>query len=55
MVELAFVKDRIDRGFGDARVSELFNDETQSLRAMRAAHDQTLRTVSGHRIVAPPR
>ena len=55
VVELAFVKDRIDRGFGDARVSELFNDETQSLRAMRAAHDQTLRTVSGHRIVAPPR
>ncbi len=55
VVELAFVKDRIDRGFGDARVSELFNDETQSLRAMRAAHDRTLRTVSGHRIVAPPR
>ena len=35
VVELAFVKDRIDRGFADARVTALFDEETQALRAMQ--------------------
>ncbi len=34
VVQLAFVKDRIDRGFGDDRVLALFNEETQELRAL---------------------
>ena len=37
VVELAFVRDRIDRGFGDGRVIALLNEETQALRAVRAA------------------
>ena len=36
VVDLAFVRDRIDRGFGDARVYALFNDETQAVYATRA-------------------
>lgn len=36
VVELAFVRDRIDRGFGDQRVLGLLNDETQWLRMARA-------------------
>jgi RsiW-degrading membrane proteinase PrsW (M82 family) len=37
VVELAFVRDRIDRGFGDQRVFELQNDEAYRLYAARAA------------------
>jgi hypothetical protein len=37
VVELAFVRDRIDRGFGDERVYALLNEEVQSLYAARAA------------------
>jgi RsiW-degrading membrane proteinase PrsW (M82 family) len=37
VVELAFVKDRIDRGFGDQRVHELLTDETYAVYAARAA------------------
>ncbi len=55
VVELAFVKDRIDRGFGSPEVDALFNEETQALRATRAAYDPTLRALAGYRIVAPPR
>ncbi|MGV9798004.1 PrsW family intramembrane metalloprotease [Mycobacterium sp. NPDC003449] len=36
VVELAFVRDRIDRGFGDQRVYALQNDETHALVAARA-------------------
>ncbi|GAB7070855.1 PrsW family intramembrane metalloprotease [Mycolicibacterium hodleri] len=37
VVELAFVKDRVDRGFGDARVYALLNEETYAVYAARAA------------------
>ncbi|WP_193047552.1 PrsW family intramembrane metalloprotease [Mycolicibacterium baixiangningiae] len=37
VVELAFVRDRIDRGFGNPRVVGLLNEETYALYAARAA------------------
>jgi RsiW-degrading membrane proteinase PrsW (M82 family) len=50
-VELAFVRDRIDRGFGDERVYALLNVETQQLRAIRAAAaEPTLAWLAGYRI-----
>ena len=37
VVELAFTRDRIDRGFGDARVHALLQEEVQSVAAARSA------------------
>lgn len=37
VVELAFVRDRIDRGFGDPRVIGLLHEETYALYAAKAA------------------
>jgi hypothetical protein len=37
VIELAFVRDRIDRGFGDPRVHALLNDETYGVYEARAA------------------
>jgi len=37
VVELAYVRDRIDRGFGDERVFALQNDEVQRVVAARTA------------------
>jgi RsiW-degrading membrane proteinase PrsW (M82 family) len=37
VVELAFVRDRIDRGFGDQRVEALLNEEAYGVHAARAA------------------
>ena len=37
MVELAFVRDRIDRGFGDDRVNALLTEEAYAVHAARAA------------------
>ena len=37
VVELAFVRDRIDRGFGDQRVYALLNEEAYGVSAARAA------------------
>ena len=37
VVELAYVRDRIDRGFGDERVFALQNEEVQRVAAARAA------------------
>ena len=37
VVELAFVRDRIDRGFGDERVNALLTDETYAVYGARAA------------------
>ena len=37
VVELAFVRDRIDRGFGDERVQALLNEEAYGVHAARAA------------------
>lgn len=52
VVELAFVKDRIDRGFGDARVHALLNDETHGVYAARAAAP-VLQTVATYRAPDP--
>ena len=48
VVELAFVRDRIDRGFGDQRVFELQNDEAYAVHAARAAAP-ILQTLAGYR------
>ena len=48
VVELAFVRDRIDRGFGDARVQALFTEEAYAVAAARAAAP-TLQTLAGYR------
>jgi RsiW-degrading membrane proteinase PrsW (M82 family) len=37
VIELAFVRDRIDRGFGDPRVAALLNEETHWVYASRSA------------------
>ena len=37
VVELAFVRDRIDRGFGDQRVQVLLGEEVAGVHAARAA------------------
>jgi protease PrsW len=37
VVELAFVRDRLDRGMGDARVMGLLSEETYGVYAARAA------------------
>lgn len=53
VVELAFVKDRIDRGFADARVTALFHEETNWLRTVRAA-TPALQTLTHYRIPESP-
>lgn len=54
VVELAFVKDRIDRGFADDRVTALFHEETQWLRSVRAG-TPALQTLAAYRVPSPPR
>jgi RsiW-degrading membrane proteinase PrsW (M82 family) len=48
VVELAFVRDRIDRGFGDPRVFGLLHQETYALYAARAA-SPALQHMAGYR------
>lgn len=48
VVELAFVRDRIDRGFGDQRVFALQTEEAYAVHAARAAAP-TLQTLAGYR------
>jgi hypothetical protein len=48
VVELAFVKDRIDRGFGDQRVHALLVEESYAVHAARAAAP-TLQWLAGYR------
>ena len=48
VVELAFVRDRIDRGFGDQRVSALLNEEAYAVHAARAAAP-ALQRLAGYR------
>jgi protease PrsW len=48
VVELAYVRDRIDRGFGDQRVYALQNEEAYWVSVARAAAP-TLPTMSGYR------
>jgi RsiW-degrading membrane proteinase PrsW (M82 family) len=54
VVELAFVKDRIDRGFADDRVMTLFQEETYWLRAARST-TPVLQTLATYRVPEPPR
>ncbi len=48
VIELAFVRDRIDRGFGDQRVAGLLQEETYGVYAARSA-SPTLAQMSGFR------
>ena len=48
VVELAYVRDRIDRGFGDERVFALQNDEVYRVMAARAAAGPVLHQIQGH-------
>ena len=48
VVELAYVRDRIDRGFGDQRVFALQNEEAYWVAVARAAAP-TLHTMAGYR------
>jgi RsiW-degrading membrane proteinase PrsW (M82 family) len=52
VVELAFVRDRIDRGFGDPRVVGLLHEETYALYAARAA-SPVLHRMAGYRASRP--
>ncbi len=49
VVELAFVRDRIDRGFGDARVFALLQLEVDGVVAARAAAGPALHWLNGYR------
>lgn len=51
VVELAYVRDRIDRGFGDERVFALQNEEVHGVMAARAAAAPALYRLHGY---APP-
>jgi hypothetical protein len=51
-VELAFVRDRIDRGFGDARVQALLTEEAHRVHAARAATPE-LQYLAAYRIPGP--
>jgi RsiW-degrading membrane proteinase PrsW (M82 family) len=49
VVELAFVRDRIDRGFGDHRVTALLNEETYAVYGARAGAP-TLQSLANFRV-----
>ncbi|RAV09344.1 PrsW family intramembrane metalloprotease [Mycolicibacterium sp. GF69] len=51
VVELAFVRDRIDRGFGDPRVQAMLVEETYALYAARAA--PALQQLAGFQVRPP--
>ena len=48
VVELAYVRDRIDRGFGDERVFALQNEEVHGVMAARAAAAPALHRLHGY-------
>ena len=50
VVELAFVRDRIDRGFGDDRVQALLVEESYRVHAARQAAAPTLQYLASYRI-----
>jgi hypothetical protein len=52
VVELAFVRDRIDRGFGDQRVFALQQEEVNSVAAARTAAP-ALQALAGYRSPGP--
>jgi len=49
VVELAYVRDRIDRGFGDERVFALQHDEAHRVMIARAAAGPALHHLGGYR------
>jgi protease PrsW len=49
VVELAFVRDRIDRGFGDERVHALLNEEAYEVYATRVVAAPALYALTGNR------
>ena len=49
VIELAYVRDRIDRGFGDPRVFALQNEEAHRVAAYRAAAGPALYQLNGYR------
>jgi len=53
VVELAFVRDRIDRGFGDQRVFDLQTEEAYGVHAARAAAP-ALQSLAGYRAPSGP-
>lgn len=50
VVELAYVRDRIDRGFGDDRMQALLHEESYRVHAARAAAGPTLQYLAGYRV-----
>ena len=54
VVELAYVRDRIDRGFGDERVFALQNEEAHGVMAARAAAGPALAQLGGFGLPAAP-
>lgn len=50
VVELAFVRDRIDRGFGDDRVQALLAEESYRVYAAREAAGPALQYLAGYRL-----
>jgi RsiW-degrading membrane proteinase PrsW (M82 family) len=50
VVELAFVRDRIDRGFGDDRVHALLHEESYRVRAAREVAAPSLQYLAGYRV-----
>lgn len=50
VIELAFVRDRIERGFGDARVFALQQEEVDGVVAARAAAGPALHWLSGYQL-----
>ena len=52
VVELAFVRDRIDRGFGDPRAQALLVEEAYRVHAARAAAAPALHALAGYRAPA---
>lgn len=52
VVELAFVRDRIDRGFSDQRVQALLTEETYAVYGARAAAAPALQSMAGYRATA---
>ncbi len=53
VIELAFVRDRIDRGFGDGRVFALQTEEAYGVQAARAAAFPGLQWLAGYRPLPP--
>jgi hypothetical protein len=49
VVELAYVRDRIDRGFGDERVFALQHEEAHRVMISRAAAGPALYQLGGYR------